>query len=245
LKSNLKISPRHVSTFRKIYQRFRKATTVPERDAWRSRRSETIWRYIFGQVMVVGGSPSVYQLWGRSDLRRTASYCNLCQLSPLEARKTINWVLREAGCRYASSDISKCRKTDAIAHNLNVLQKTKGGPTGFLETLSQLNGPHAERRRVKYVMKVLRYFKSKSSRDFLMEQGLVRNSIALDIRVINVLKKVGIRIPNAVRSDIHIYDRVEADLLTYLCKPLGITGVEFDRLVYQNYKAILNDLRNQ
>jgi hypothetical protein len=241
--AKLEILPGHLSRLRGIRRKFVKSTTVPEPNSWRARTNEEIWRYIVGQVMVVGGSASADRFRASPDLLRKASYRRLCELNPSDARADINSVLREAGTRYASSNISKCRKTAALAHNLRVLQHTKGGPKGFLKRVSQLIGPNADRRRIKYVMKVLWFFRSKSARDFLMEQGLVRDAIALDVRVINVLRQIGIRVPDAVRGNAAAYDRVEADLLRGVCSRLGISGIEFDRVIYQNYDEISKQLK--
>ena len=75
-----------------------------------------------------------------------------------------------------------------------------------------------------------------------MEQGLVRDAIALDVRVMNVLRQIGIRVPDAVRGNAAAYDRVEADLLRGVCSKLGVSGIEFDRVIYQNYDEISKQL---
>ena len=81
---------------------------------------------------------------------------------------------------------------------------------------------------------------SKSSRDLLMELGIVKNAIALDVRVQSILTKVGINIPKGVENNPKIYDEVENDILTKICKPLNLLGVEFDRMIYQNYEGIMS-----
>jgi hypothetical protein len=164
-------------------------------------------------------------------------------LSDAAARKRIHSVLRRIGARYASAEIAKCRKTAALAHNLRVLRHTNGGPHGFLKRLAQLTGPSQDRRRIKYLMKCLWYIRSKGSRDLLMELGLVRDAIALDVRVMNVLQGVGLAIPvKQVQSNPSVYDEVEAAVLTGICVPLGLLGIEFDRMLYQNYDAIMKGL---
>ena len=55
-------------------------------------------------------------------------------------KKTINQVLLAVGTRWASSDISKCRKTNALAHNFKVLKKIEGGPKMLLKRISELKG---------------------------------------------------------------------------------------------------------
>lgn len=156
------------------------------------------------------------------------------------AQKEIHSALRQVGARYASSDLTKCRKTAALAHNLRVLRHTNGGPKGLLTKLSQLEGTAHDRRRVKYMMKCLWYIGSKGARDFLMEMGLVRDPVALDVRVMNILQAVGLPLPEKrVPGDASTYDEIEARVLADICKPLKLTGIEFDRMIYQNYESIM------
>jgi thermostable 8-oxoguanine DNA glycosylase len=87
-------------------------------------------------------------------------------------------------------------------------------------------------------MSKFKYIKSKSARDFLMDLGLVRDAIAIDVRMQNVLKKIGINIPEGIKSNPKLYDKVEEELLLKVCKPLNLSGVEFDRMIYNNYDKI-------
>jgi len=72
-----------------------------------------------------------------------------------------------------------------------------------------------------------------------MELGLVRNAIALDVRVQNVLQKMGVETPTQIASSPRLYDEIENEILTKICRPLGILGVEFDRMLYQNYNDLI------
>jgi hypothetical protein len=96
-------------------------------------------------------------------------------------------------------------------------------------------------------MSKFKYIKSKGARDFLMDLGLVRDAIALDARIQNVLEKIiGIEIPKdlleKIKNNSKLYDEVEEELLLKVCKPLNLSGIEFDRMIYQNYKEIKNGL---
>ena len=35
-----------------------------------------------------------------------------------------------------------------------------------------------------------------------------------------------------------LYDEIEKEILTKICKPIELSGVEFDRMLYQNYDKI-------
>ena len=85
-------------------------------------------------------------------------------------------------------------------------------------------------------MRTMSYFKSKGARDFLMELGLEKNAIALDTRITNILRCVGIDVPDDFIRD---YDKIERDILEDICKPIELSGVQFDRMLYQNYNEIM------
>jgi hypothetical protein len=53
------------------------------------------------------------------------------------------------------------------------------------------------------------------------------------------LKKFGINIPEGIKSNPKLYDKVEEELLSKVCKPLNLSGVEFDRMIYNNYNEIM------
>jgi thermostable 8-oxoguanine DNA glycosylase len=75
-----------------------------------------------------------------------------------------------------------------------------------------------------------------------MDLGLVRDAIAIDVRMQNVLKKIGINIPEGIKSNPKLYDKVEEELLSKVCKPLNLSGVEFDKMIYNNYYEIMKML---
>jgi hypothetical protein len=197
-------------------------------------------------VIVVGGSAPAEKFERNPKLQNVVSYEKMVKTyDKKELEETINGVLRAVGTRYASSDISKCRKTRALVHNLEIMKSFKDGPKSLLDRLSKFEGISGDKRRIKYLMKIFRFVQSKSARDYLMELGLVRNAIALDVRIQNVLKEVGIDIPKGLENSPELYDSIEQDILTQICKPLGMLGIEFDRMLYQNYKEIMEMLNSE
>ena len=117
-----------------------------------------------------------------------------------------------------------------------MLSEYKDGPKGFLKEISKLS---TDKEKIKYVMSKFKYIKSKGARDFLMDLGLVRDAIAIDVRMQNVLRKIGISIPEGIKNNLKLYDKVEEELLLKVCKPLNLSGVEFDKMIYQNYDKIM------
>jgi len=234
----MRITKEHVNRLRQIKRRFLSDTEIPRRNRWKPWTNNRIWLEIFKQVIVVGRADRVDKFENRK-LQALVSYSALSKIRDkkrLEER--IHKVLRQIGARYASRSISKCRKTQALAHNFQVVSKFEGGPRGLLNRLAQFRGANAERRRIKYIMKIFKYFGSKSARDFLIGIGMVRQAIALDVRLQRVLRKVGIKVPVGIGSSEGLYDKVEAELLDKVCKPLRISGAQFDRMIFGHYREI-------
>jgi len=236
----LKITEEHLNKFRKVKKQFFLKTKVPEKDNWKSWTNNEIWLHLIEQVIVVGSSVPADKFNKDINLRDQVSYEELIKIKDeKELKKKINNVLRAIGARYASSNITKCRKTNALAHNFKVFNCFNGGPKGLLKRLAGFEGENADKRKIKYAMKIFKYIQSKSARDFLMELGLVRDAVALDVRVQKIFKKITVEIPKGFEANPKLYDEIERDILTKVCKPLRISGVEFDRMLYQNYKNIM------
>ncbi len=237
----LDITQQQLEKFRKIKNSYYGKTKFPERDNWKNLSNNDIWLRTFTQVMVAGSSNSFKEFSKNPTLKNTISYENLSRTVEQEdLRKKINQTLRAVGSRYAMTEYSKCLKTKALFHNFKVLLSTDGGPKGFLAKLIELNG---DEQRMWFLAKSFMYIKNKGARDLLMELGILENSIAFDTRIKNILEKLGFVLPKGFEKNPNQYAEVERDLLTKVCKPLGITGVEFDRMLYQNYEEIMREIR--
>jgi len=237
----LEIKKEHLQRFEQIKKQFFEKTEVPKENNWKQWTNDEIWLHIFEQVIVVGNSKPAERFNKDINLKEQVSYEELAKIEDEnELKEKINHVLRAVGARYASSNISKCRKTNALAHNLRVLKSFNDGPKGLLRRLSEFEGLYADRRKIKYIMTVFKYLQSKSARDFLMELGVVRNAIALDIRVQNIFAKIRVQIPKGFEANAKLYDEIEKDMLEKVCKHLNLSGLEFDRMLYQNYRSIMN-----
>ena len=234
----LQINQEHILRFKQIKRIFYSKTNVPIKDNWRLRTSNEIWFEIVAQVVVVGRSEPWEKLKSDAKLLRQISYENLVKIQdPYELRNVINDVLLKVGTRYASSDVSKSIKAKALAHNVNVLKRFEEGPKGFMKYLANFKDPNGDRAKIQFVMNNLMYIKNKGARDLLMELGAVRNAIALDARIQAIFKKIGIKMPENL-SNYKIYQQIEDDILNKICCPLKLLGVEFDRMLYQNYQEI-------
>ena len=242
----MRINEEQLRRFERIKEHFLPQTKVPKDNNWKTWTNNEIWLHLITQVIVVGSSAPAERFERNPKLKDAVSYEKLVKIDDKkELEEVINGVLRAVGTRYASSDIEKCRKTQALVHNLAVMKSFKDGPKGLLERLSNFEGGSGDKRRIKYLMKIFKFVQSKSARDYLMELGLVRNALALDVRIQNVLKEARVNVPNGLESNPRLYDLTEQELLKQICEPLGLTGVEFDRMLYQNYKAIIEMLSSE
>jgi len=236
----LHVIKEHLERFEQIKRLFYSKTKVPVENNWRSRTSNEIWLEIVAQVVVVGRSEPWERLKENTELIKKISYENLVQIQDQDKlRSAINNVLLKIGARYASSDISKSVKAKALAHNLNMLKRLEEGPKGFMKRLVEFKGSDGDRAKIGCVMNSFMYIKNKGARDLLMELGVVRNAIALDARIQAIFQKVGIQMPENFGGNSKIYEEIENDILNKICTRLGLLGVEFDRMLYQNYEEIV------
>ena len=206
---------------------------------WRDYNDDDFWKDIIYQVAVVGNS-SVYEPLKKSTkAQRDLNFLSLGQLSIDERQKIINQIFREFGVRYASADIAKDKKTRALMKNFAFLKAFKGGPAEYFHSLMSLPDDDS---RVNRVIKDMSYIKLKGARDLLAGLDIVTNIIALDVRIINIFRGIGIPMPDDIQTNCRAYNDLQNEIIQRVCRPLGITGVMLDRILYRNYDKILNDI---
>ncbi|MGD0071589.1 MAG: hypothetical protein ABSB71_08535 [Candidatus Bathyarchaeia archaeon] len=233
----LEITEKQLEIFRQIKKAYIDKSKFPEKGNWEHLSNNDIWLHIFTQVMVVGRSTPYQKLSTNPMLKNEISYENLSRvMDQTDLEKKINHVLLAVGTRYASSDISKCLKTKALVYNFKALHSAYGDPQSFLKKIMELGD---DQQRISFVIKSFMFIKNKGARDLLMELGIVEDSIAIDVRVQNVLKRFGIEVPQGFQNNPKLYGEIESGIIEKICKPLGLRGVELDRLIYQNYDAIM------
>ena len=62
--------------------------------------------------------------------------------------------------------------------------------------------------------------------------------MALDARIYGVLEGVGVKV-----SPEDIFGYVENELIQKVAKPLGVSGGQLDRMLFNNYNQILKSLK--
>jgi hypothetical protein len=111
-----------------------------------------------------------------------------------------------------------------------------GGPKQFFSNLGRIR---SEKKKIDHLQKTFTFYKKKSARDSLIELRLAKNCVALDARIAGLLKSLGAHVPEPLSRH---YEEIEQELITKVAKPCGLSGVELDRVLFQNYDLIAADL---
>jgi hypothetical protein len=212
----------------------------PRRDRWRTVDDSDLWRMVLSQVCVVGSSAGWDRVKASGDAESALSFASLLKQTELSRAKTIHRVLRRHGVRYVPLDAGLCRKTRALLQNFAFLAELPLGAKGYLQSLAGLPD---DRARVQRVTRDFAYVKNKGARDLLIELDLGRTLVAFDVRVLNLLKAAGAQVPDDVQMNKQRYEALQTAVVEQVCKPAGLSGAEFDRVLYRNYDEMISELR--
>ena len=218
-----------------IISQYKDEIADPVSGYWQSKRDGELWATVLGQIAVVGSAASgeALKVWlnGQED----SWFQDLTTMVPKARLKAIHRCFREAGVRYASEDITKCKKTTAAAYNFEVLASYAGPKEYF----SKVASVPVEAWRIAVVGDDLSYVKNKGARDLLIGLGLVKRAIAFDSRLASVLRHVGAQLPPDLAMSKPKYKSLETELIEKVCAPCGISGGHFDRILFAKAKAIV------
>jgi hypothetical protein len=193
------LSQRSAAMLTSAAKHFRRATRGHFRrlGSWRRLSNNDIWMRTVYQVAVVGSASSMSRLRASPSAQEALAFGYLRRLNPTDQAQAVHHALRAHGVRYVPAKMCECRKTRAVLANFEFLVSVPGGPRGYLQRLSLERDEH---ERAVQIARDLRYIKLKGSRDLMADLGLARNVIALDVRLLNLLKLVGVRVPSKVRT---------------------------------------------
>jgi uncharacterized protein (DUF362 family) len=76
----------------------------------------------------------------------------------------------------------------------------------------------------------------------MAESGLARNVVALDVRMLNLLRFAGVRVSSKAQNHEATYRRLQEALLEQVARPAGVNGVQLDRILFNNYDDILSEM---
>lgn len=234
------IEANHLTAFKEIIDRYEKETIFPEVDNWKNLTNNNLWIRLVGQVNVVGGSDGNERFFENPNYSKRLSYDLLIQLNNEDLIQTINSVLSEAGVRYVNKDINKISvKARCLAKNFAFINAFQNSFIGLIEHIKRFSGGKAELDRVYFLSENLEFISHKTARDFLMGLGINFNTIAIDSRIQEIFKRIGLPIPKSYSKK--TYEETESQIVNEICRPLNIVPVKFDRILYQNYFKILAD----
>lgn len=206
------------------------------------------WHRVVGQICAVGSSRSwepLEDLTVRAQLSVAA-----IRAAGDGAAEHVHRVLAGIRVRYCSPAKQRSQKAEAIAWNAQLpFVAEPEGRVGLLDQLrshvgdSGLDGMFSqiqahEARRL--LIRSLRFFGPKSASDFLLGLGLADSLLAFDTRILNLLID-GLGWEASWRSRVQrlsAYEELEAEVLERLARPLGLSGLHLDRLLFQRYPEL-------
>ncbi len=224
---------RAIRSLRRIVVQYRAKTKphYPSPNGWRRLRDDDVWRRVVSQVSVVGSAASGERLLSSREAMAALRYSRLVRLGTAARAREIHRRLRTHGVRYVTPRSATCAKTRSLVRNLSFFETFPGGPAGYICALAALP---TEEQRIARVSKDLAFVKLKGARDLLAEIGLAKDVIALDARVLGVLRALGMDVARNVTSSPRSYAKLEALLLREVCAPERVTGVVLDRILFWN-----------
>ena len=217
-----------------IVRKYKADVAVPQPGNWKSKGDGALWASVLVQIAVVGAASGGDTLAGVLE-HEDEWYRQLASFTPMQRVAEIHLRLRQAGVRYASDDVAKCKKTAAAAYDFEVLASYEG-PKNYFKNIAAIP---FESWRIAVVADDLAYVKNKGARDLLIGLGLVERAIAFDSRLVGVLKHLGVDVPDDLATNKPRYKALESELIAKVCGPCGITGGHLDRILFSRAKEIV------
>jgi hypothetical protein len=208
---------------------------------WNERTEDDLWRTVLSQIVVVGNAAPGERLEREPNLAKLISIRRLKRCpSDSALQKYLHKFLGRIGTRYVSKKEKRWKedkKARAAVCNFRALMNA-GGPTKFFKQLAVLT----EKERIQFLSDraTFQYYGKSGARDTLVELGLAKECLALDARILGLLEKVGAEIKRGSLD--RDYERIEEELIEKVAKPLGITGAELDRVLFQYSELIVGGI---
>jgi hypothetical protein len=210
--------------------------------SWKHLTTDQLWLRVLSQIVVAGNAAPADMLVNSEAVKEKLSFSRLKRLRPRQRRQLLHSVLRAIGTRYVGKQAPN-RKVDAAVHNFNALADA-GGPKKFFEGVAAFP---KEEERIQFLnnkkpnKKTFQYYGKKGARDTLIELRLAKNCLALDGRILGLLEEVGVRVKRGSLN--RNYEMIETALVEKVARPLGFSGGQLDRILFQNYGDIMIRLR--
>lgn len=221
-----KLSRTHDRLIGRLLKTFAAHVTMPARGAWRRMDSNKIWLRLVAQVCVSGASRHISRLM--DDEREWAKFARAVSLRR---------VLRRGGARYLAKTLEAFGATRFPTRAATKLTAILREPDVFRRTrciLPEDLGTRDAREIRNELQRRCPQFGMKSASDFMINVGLSRDVVALDIRVVGVLgnyfglkTKVG-----EIQRRPELYEAIEDELRRACRRHRAELGV-LDRVIFQ------------
>ena len=204
------------------------------------------WFRLVGQICAIGNS----RAWEALETVEELLTIPCIRAEGEQASRYVHGILAEQRIRYCSLRSADSAKAAAIAANafspfiadgngavclLDGIREAVGTPSadGVL-TLAQAKTA----RRL--LIREVRFFGPKSASDFLLGLGLTDGLLAFDVRLLNLFIDLWGFDPSW-RERVHrldLYEALEAEIIERFCRPLDISPVALDRLLFYGYAGL-------
>jgi len=222
------LSDRDIESLGKIKKYLAHKVKLPNLGYYFSLSDEELWLKIVTQFCVMGGTRMIDNLI--NDEQRWNEFKTKISLNKLlsirkDRQNYITKILRD----YKSTRFyeKQAKKIDELLKNQSVI---KDGRLILLDNLSHKEDYEYIRRKL---IERNPYFKLKSASDFMIDTGLSHDVIALDTRVVGILKKhfdLNVSL-NKIQGNKKIYLSIE-QALRDACKQLNLSLAHLDRILF-------------
>lgn len=228
---------REIEFLRALKERYFLATQsyIRPEGWWKHANSEELWIELVGQICVIGRSAPWNTLKESTDVKRL-SLASLGQVYENEGTdglvQHVHAILAKHGVRYVSKSKTSSQKAERITGAFLNPDVVRNREFVLMKTLEGTPDARDAFRAT------VRGIGLKSASDYLIETGFSKDYIALDVRVMAILKQCQKRgLFQDLTIDQRYYMQIE-DRLRKVATQAGLALGELDRIIYMNYSEL-------
>lgn len=207
---------------------------LPELGYYSSLNDEKLWLIILSQFCVMGGAGMYLNLkMNEQKLSEFQDDMRLDKLLSLRKGKELSYVTEHVSKTLSKATRFHDKQANKIVELLTNQKVIKRRRIVLLHNLSHKKNSY-EDIRSKLIERMHPYFKLKSASDFMIKTGLSNDVIALDTRIVGILREhFNLRVSvNQVQNNKKIYIFVEQSLRD-ACKRLHLSLACLDRALFK------------
>lgn len=235
--ASIRFSAQEMRAFRRVHGWLVRqgVQATPRPAAHLNKTEDALVLDLVSQMAVIGNSEPGQRVRTDPRIAKLLRWRQNLDVMSLAARaRVIHRALRMAGARFAGKSLATCPYSKRLSESLNAMS-AEGGPRAWAGMLANLP---TEAERVNKLRDLPVFRGQKSPRDFLSTKlGLARDLIALDIRIMQVLRTIApTKIQGATTPGRRTYEAIEKALVEQVAPALGCTPYELDQLLYLGNK---------